>query len=286
MIKEYKLKCDNGFRIMVEKYNSASEVVNDCKKRSITNSSFSNMEKDFDTVGSKKWYGGIKSYEEALNTLQNGYQPIADELKSKIKSNLQGQGKRVSFRNDIVGYAPIVPLAVLGVPNSMINSTMKQIKAKVVDVYYDMTASCVTDGEDILKAGVKLLSAVIMLEQQGYRFNLYAVQTYTGSDADMLCIKVKDAMQPLDLKRVAFPLAHTAFFRCIGFDWYSKTPKGTYRSGYGRALAYQKSVEKCREIAKEMFGQNALYISCAKLCENLDGADKYLEEILTNAKSY
>lgn len=284
MIKEYSLKCDRGYRIMVETYNSAQEVVEDCKRRSITNSSFHNMERDFNNHGSS-WYGGIKSYEEALETLKNGYQPIADELKSKIKMNLQGQGKRVSFRNDIVGYAPIVPLAVLGVPASMINSTMKPIKAKVVDVYYDMVASCMTEGSDILKAGVKLLSAVIALEQQGYRFNIYAVQSYTDSDADMLCIKVKDAMQPLDLKRVAFPLAHTAFFRCIGFDWYSKTPKGKYRGGYGKALGYAKSKEKCREMMKEMFGQNALYISCATLTRDLDGADKYLEEVLTNAKS-
>lgn len=287
MIKEYTLKCANGYRIMVESYNSAQDVVNDCKKRPITNSSFHNMEKEFHSQGDKDWYGGINSYEECLETLKNGYQPIADELKSKIKANLQGQGKRVSFRNDIVGYAPIVPLAVLGVPNSMINSTMKTIKAKVVDVYYDMGTEARSSGDDIVKAGVKLLSTVISLEQQGYRFNLYALQGYTEEkDADMLCIKVKDASQPLDLKRVAFPLAHAAFFRGIGFDWYSKTPKGKYRWGYGRSLYRRKGLDECKKIAKEMFGENAVYISCSKLCENLSNAEKYLEEVLTNAKSY
>ena len=206
-------------------------------------------------------------------------------FKSGLKVNFEGQVKRISFHNDIVGYAPVVPLAILGVPNSMINSTMKRIKAKVVDVYYDMSASCGTSSDDIIKAGVKLLSAIVELENAGYRFNLYAVQSYSNErDCDMLCIKVKDAQQPLDLKRVSFPLAHTGFFRVIGFDWYSRCPKAKYRFGYGCNL-YGAKDDMVNAMAKEMFGDNAVYIACAKLTADLDGAEEYLSEALSNAKS-
>ena len=100
-----------------------------------------------------------------------------------------------------------------------------------------MTASYSTKSESIINAGVKLLSAIVELEQQGYRFNLYAVQNYYSyGKGYILKVKVKDAMQPLDLKRVSFPLTHTGFFRVIGFDWYSKCPEAKYISGYGHSL--------------------------------------------------
>lgn len=287
MIKEYKLKCAGGYKIMCETYNSAMDVVNDCRKRSITNREFNDMN-DGDLGGHSADWCGVKSYDEALEFLQNGYQPTVDKLKIGLKFNLQGDGKRISFKNDVVGYAPIVPLAVLGVPNSMINSTMKKIKAKVVDVYYDMTCSCGTDSDDIIDYGTKVLSAIVKLEQSGYRFNIYGVQSYSdGRNADMVCVKIKDACQPIDLKRCSFPLAHTAFFRVIGFDWYSKTPKGTYRSGYGHAMAHESRIkEKLGEIFKEMFGANAVYVSATQMQKLGDDAEKHLMEVFTNAKSY
>lgn len=266
------------YKVQVECKNSAWEVVQDCKTRKITDSSFDNMQDGKLGGHTKKWCG-VESYEEALELLEKGYQPTVDELKKEIKGNLMGEGKRISFYNDIVGYAPIVPLAVLGVPNSMINSKMKPIKAKVVDVYYDMTCSSGTSSKDIIKAGAKLLSVIMRLEQQGYRFNVYAIQSYQrDSSCDMLCVKVKDASQPIDLKRVSFPLTHTGFFRVIGFDWYSKVPNGKYRTCYGCGMGYEFDNERLKKMFKEMFGNNAVYLSSVKLLN--ENAEEYAQEVL------
>lgn len=282
VIREYKVA--NGYKIMCERYNSAAEVVNDAKTRKITNSRFDNMAVNLGGQGSN--WCGVKNYEEALKLLSEGYQPIVEKLKAEIKANVQGNAKRVSFRNDIVGYAPVVPLAIMGVPNAMINSHMTTIKTKVIDVYYDGTFRCGVSSDDILKTGAKLLSVIISLEQQGYRFNLYQAQGYAdGEDCDMLVVKIKDAAQPLDLKRVSFPMTHTAFFRVIGFDWYSKTPRGKYRSAYGHALVNEGRVKgKIDEIAKTMFGENAIYISGEKLRQEGSRAEEYLKERFTKCK--
>lgn len=282
MIKEFKIKSCNDYKVMCETYNSASDVVNDCRKRNITDRMFNNMN-DGNLGGKSFDWCGVKSYDEALNLLEYGYQPIVEELKTQIKANVQGDGKRISFHNDIVGYAPIVPLAVLGVPNSMINSFMKPIKAKVIDVYYDGTFPWSVNSEDIIKTGSKLISVILDLEQQGYRFNLYQIQSYSDyEDCDLMCVKLKDAAQPIDLKRISFPIAHTAFFRVIGFDWYSKTPQGKYRSCYGHALCHEDRVNsKLKEMFKEMFGNNAVYVSGSKLHKEKN-PEKYLKEVFTN----
>jgi hypothetical protein len=192
-----------------------------------------------------------------------------------------GEAKRFRFENNVHGFAPVVPLALKGVPNSMLNMIMKPIKAKVVDVLYDMTVSCGIRAEQQMKAGREVLAAVIDLEKQGYRFNIYAAITFTGGkDADIICIKIKSAEQPLDIKRVSFPMAHTGFFRVIGFDWYSKVPGGEYRSGYGRGAYYNWGKEDSKEILEALTGRkNVIYFSAAEIVNRNRNKDEIKEEL-------
>ena len=282
VIREYQLKSANGYKIMCERYNSAAEVVADCRTRKITDNSFHDMNDGRLGGKGKKWCG-VDSYEQALEYLEKGYQPVVDKLKFVIKANISGQGKRISFHNDIVGYAPIVPLAIMGVPNAMVNSHMKTIKAKVIDVYYDGIFGYGVSSENIIKTGSKVIAVILQLEQQGYRFNLYQVQSYSDrKGCDMMTVKLKDAAQPVDLKRISFPLTHTGFFRVIGFDWYSKTPKGKYRPCYGHAIGYEDSVKsKLPAMFKEMFGENAVFVSGAELLQKGERGEEYLKEVFT-----
>ena len=283
VIREYKLKSANGYKIMCEQYNSAVEVVADCKERKITDDRMFNNMADGNLGGRDKEWCSVDSYEQALEYLEKGYQPVVDTLKFAIRANISGQGKRISFHNDIVGYAPVVPMAIMGVPNAMVNSNMKKIKAKVVDVYYDGTFGSGVSSDKIIATGSKVIAMILQLEQQGYRFNLYQVQSYSDEeDCDMMTVKLKDAAQPLDLKRISFPLTHTGFFRVIGFDWYSKTPKGKYRFCYGHAIGYEESVKrKLPAMFKEMFGENAVFVSGAELLQKGKRGEEYLKEVFT-----
>lgn len=267
-------------RIMAEVYSSANEVVETCKSRPITDSRFDDVSKSLD-----KDFAGVDSLDEAYKLMQSGYAPTVERLKN-IKPDLSGQGKRITFRNEVVGYAPIVPLALQGVPNSMINTAIKPIKAKVLNVLYDMTVPWTIDKEDILKCGENLLSAIMELEMQGYRFNLYAIQSYTGSNScDILCTKVKDANMPIDLKQIAFPLTHTAYFRGIGFDWYSRAPKATYRGGYGHSIVREVGDEKkLNEGFEEIFKMKCVTFVAANVVRRKYGKEAF-KEVLSNNKT-
>lgn len=279
-IKTNKIKLNNGktVKIKIESYTSAQEVVRDCKVRKITDDSFD----DVSTKSLSKDWEGVNTYNEALDLLNNGYQPSVEALNGALKVNAKGTEKRIQFENNVYGFSPVVPLAMKGIPNSMINMTMKPIKCKVVNVYYDMTVSCGVSPEQIIENGQKVLGAIIVLEKKGYRFNLYAVQSYSNNfDADMLCVKIKSSDKPLDLKRMSFPLTHPGFFRVIGFDWYSKCPVAKYRSCYGHALAYDMNPEERRDFANKMFGEGAVYISCKNVSTQ---NEEDLKEVFSNAK--
>lgn len=276
-IKTFKTSIFSG---NVEIFNSAQEVIDVSERRTITDTRFHNMHSPDQVRPS--FCGGVHSFEEAANLMKTGYQPTVDKLKKGLKTSIRGQAKRVAFRNEVAGFQPIIPLALQNVPNCMVNTYMKPIKSKVLNIYYDMTASCGTSSDDIIKAGQDILSAIMELEMQGYRFNLYAIQTYYDSrSADMLCTKIKSANTPLDIKRISFPLTHTAYFRVIGFDWYSKFPKGKYRSGYGSALGYSFSQQECSKAFEEIFHEKCVYFSAAKVIrETVDT----LKEVLTNER--
>lgn len=275
---EVKFSTGKKFKINVESYNSAQELVQDCKNRDF-NGCYDKYDRISEENLRESWHG-VNNYDEALELLRLGYQPTVDKLQVALKINKRGTQKRIAFENNVHGFAPVVPLAMKGVPKSMIDMQMKPIKCKVVDVYYDMTISCGTSTEDIIKCGQKLLSTIIEMEKQGYRFNLYAVQSYTGDkDAETLCVKVKSSDKPIDLKRISFPLTHPAFFRVIGFDWLERSPATRkYRSGRGRALNYSINTKESKELAEKVWGSNAIYISCHGI---LHKDEEYIKEVLT-----
>ena len=263
-------KADLGRRIIdihTETYTSADAVVNDCKTRSLRHKGYDLERKEI----RQSWHG-VKSYDEALSFLENGYQPTVETLKEELKVTPK-EGPRFAFSNEVQGFLPIVPLALKGIPNNMIDMRIRPMKAKVLDVYYDMTANCSHEPEEFITAGKLLLGTIIALEKQGYRFNLYAIQSYYDSSnwadlpekhraLDILCVKVKSSDKPIDLKRISFPLTHPAFFRVIGFDWQSKSPSTRYiGSGRGCALGYDYDGEDQKKIIQTSFGNNAFYIA-------------------------
>ncbi len=276
--RKVKMKCQSH-TANVELYNSANELVDTCLKRTYKGGSFHG-----DTFsgsrdkGGRKWNGGLTA-KQSLETLANGWSENVEKLTKKMNSVKQlADGKRNTFRNDVVGYSPIVPLAIMGVPTSMISSTQKKIKSKIIDIYYDTTVSCGNSAKQILDNGMKLMETVVNLENSGYRVRLSAMQSYSVSDSsDILIVRVKNENQPLDIKRVMFPIMHPAMFRVIGFGWYERCPTAEYRNGYGRGLSYNMSEKEFDIFVKELFGKSACALS-GKFIQ--DKSQEYIEKTL------
>lgn len=273
------IKAFNNKVIHVETFDSAEEVSNVSRNRRITDSRFQNME----TKLNRGADSGVKSMDEARNLLKYGYEPSVQKLKNAAKATFSGEKKRISFFNDVVGFQPVVPLSLMGVPNSMVNMRMKPIKSKVITVVYEATASASTTPKQLEKAGQMFLGELLDLESQGYKFNIIAVQTYwRGEDADVLVVKIKNSNTPLDLKRMSFPLTHPAFFRAIGFDWYSKTPGGRYRTNYGHSIAYDFSEKVLNAGFSDLLRENVCVFSAAKILCNGEG---HIKAVITGNNS-
>lgn len=182
------------------------------------------------------------SYEEAENLLINGDKQFLNKIKSsrdyKLKGNISQ--RRIPY-NDIVGFAPNVPNAIRGIPQSMINKTIIKDKSKTVSIIYSPTGNGIIDASEFEKCGIVILNVINKLELSGIRVNLkIACKCSFGNSEYTLCtVKVKDYREHLDLAKISFPIAHPSFFRRFGFKWLETTPNLTdseYTYGYGHTV--------------------------------------------------
>lgn len=223
-----------------------------------------------------------KSYEEALDLVSKGWEEPLEEIKKGVSNNFRSNTTLNKSRpqTGIVGYAPCVPNAILGLPNSMIMTEKTPSKVKAVTILFSMSVTAGVSQSDILKAGIVVLNIINDLELAGYRVRLdvefYGAGNTSSSTPNRICsarVNVKDWRQPLDLKKLAFPISHPSMFRRFGFRWVETYPKltdGSYRSGYGSSHFKNKY-----DNAKKIFEENGLldkneYLITTYLCINKD----------------
>lgn len=194
------------------------------------------------------WYG-VKSYEEARNLLVNGWEKQVDYLKKQLMKEIDlcDDKKVVRTFNDVAGYMPIVPNAIMGLPNSMINQRMDRKKSKIIKFLIGMNRSCAYGSKEIIDKMSKVLARIAILEKHGYRCRLEIFGSFhdgnASSDKTIAChsVLLKSENQLFDLRRVAFPIAHTAMQRVFGFGWENSIPlkDSEYHFGaLGRAVQY------------------------------------------------
>lgn len=266
---------DKTYNINGEKFQSADDFFNTNRSREVVRNDWE------DSEANDYSFTKVHSYGEAKNLLFNGYKEALDEYVKVL--NIEGnQKKKITFKNDIVGFQPNVPNYLMGIPKSMINSHTSYVKTPVLDIYYDPRFSGSTNKEQFIKAGKKILTAIMTLEKMNYKINLYYSNFKCRDDSsniNVCSIKLKDSNRPLNINRITFPMAHPAILRVFSFEWMSKVPNGTYYHGYGQGFFKAIPEKNRRGILDACFGTNSRYL----IAENI--VDMDIEEIMEVIKN-
>lgn len=259
------------FKFNIETYQSSAELVRTLNTR--TAKSWG------DTLSVREFHSsweGVETPQQALDLCEKGWSAKVGEVQRLVReAQRRIQSKRLVQSQGVCGFAPIVPLALAGSPESMIDMKIVPKKTKTIDLYYDMTVGSFMSSERLLKIGMKVLEGVMSLEASGYRVRLSAVQNYSsGADSDLLVVRIKDETQPFNIERMCFPLFNPAFFRVIGFGWYERCPTSKYRSAYGRSLGYILDKEDLKTASEQLFGKNAIVIYASLLNDAFKKAEQ------------
>ncbi len=251
--------------LKMEKFENGNEIVRVCSNRKSA-PGFDKKNRFDPSFTPSMGFEGVKSLKEATDMLSNGWTEKVDVVKKSMEKTqrLNYSNRVTGLKTDVVGCMPIVPHAIMGLPNSMLNTNVKPKKNKVIDLVYGLSYSAYVDTDDIIKVGLAVMENIIQLESQGFRVRLTAMQDYTDEGLKnshiMLC-KCKSEDQPLDAQRVMFPMFHPAMFRMIGFGWYETLPESTYIYGYGKPLNFIISEDQMKDMMSQVLGRTSIYIN-------------------------
>ena len=225
--------------IVREHFKNLHELMTTLEKR--PNNSI--MEYKHESENGDSGFTGTQSYKEAEQLMAHGYTKILPEIKKGMvhanASTSPMQRRRVT--TGVQGYAPHVPNAIQGLPNSMIRTESQMQKVKTVSIVYAMAGMANVPSSEFIKCGIVVLSIVNKLELSGCRVALQVAFKHSKVDDEIAIatVNVKSYSEHLDLQKLSFPIAHTSMFRRFGFKWLETSPDITDRghaSGYGRTI--------------------------------------------------
>lgn len=185
-------------------------------------------------------FRGTASYEEADNLLKYGDNKSYCEMTAaglKIDAGTATKST-LKYENAVCGGIPNVPAYIAGRPACMINARRVQVATKVATLVYCIDFSGFVSKDKIIACGVAVVDAVRAIEAAGRRVNLYIL---TASKLDKnnnagFILKVKDAGQKFDLKKLAYILVNPSMLRRHSFRFFEVTPGIAYNASYGYVI--------------------------------------------------
>ena len=191
-------------------------------------------------------FTGTASYAEAEKLCRDGWFEKLESFKEACSIRPAEQLRRRVVTSPI-GYAPHVPNAVMGRPDSMIKTIMQKEKSRALELVVNTTASSNYAADTITKYAAEIVKAVSAIEAGGIRVKLIAcvINTLSARNGQLAqCfVTIKASTEKINPARIYFPLVHPSMLRRIGLRWLETCPDVTskkFQGGYGAAQRLNK----------------------------------------------
>ena len=260
--KQIKFGGKNNQKLYYEQFSSYDEYWKVVEYREKTNAH--DRDSDLNHICDNASWVGCKSYDEAKNLLINGWDENIEYFKKQLSKEVELCDEKKITRTfvDVVGFMPVVANAVMNLPNCMLNQKVDKKKAKVIKFLILMNRSCQYSSKDILDKMSKVLARISVLEKRGYRcrielFGSFHDGKYDGKTIVAHSVLLKSESQLFDMKRMAFPIAHSAMQRVFGFAWENSLPidyDSYHECGLGRSIQYWNT--NCKEDLLNAINEN------------------------------
>jgi len=175
-------------------------------------------------------WNGTRTMREAIELATNGWiegAHKAHELREGI--NAKAPKARMLRRHGMAGATPNVARMLAGNPEHMrILELRAASRTPVLSLVIDIANSSMIDGEEMLAHSAAAAALVDMLEDRGYRCELFAgwrAQEAGNRIVTEIMVRVKMAERSANLGVVAYALGHPAMLRRHGFAVVSAAPE-------------------------------------------------------------
>lgn len=185
----------------------------------------------------KEWCDNC-SYPEALESAYSGNPAYEHQIESLVAEIRQGMGhaeQRIRRVAAIAGGSPNIGGYLRNDPECMYRfRRSKQSGDKILTLHSNIFYSSMVNAVQIARRGAAVAALAILLEEAGYQVCLNAVGSLLpsrgGSGAYNFLLTLKAPGEIIDLKRVAFVMAHPAFFRRLMLRHFELQPEPIIRN--------------------------------------------------------
>lgn len=247
--EDFRLKANSNWYVMREVFEDLNDLATYVKTQP-TNKIFKN-----ECLASQKSKQGsfndFDSFEDALKAMEYGYNDYLKDFQKEMKKTKEFMSKSLLNKNggtkkDVVGFMPIVPNVIIGNPVNMLNQNINPRKTPVCKMIIEKAMLCGVTAEDNIRYFSVLFTLIQEIENRGIRCELWLCAVSEKSDSrrneiSACKIKLKDALQPINIYKLQFPIISADMFRRIGFRLKEITPtmEADWTWGYGSTLINQ-----------------------------------------------
>ena len=296
-LRKYKRKFANGSNNFYFEFDSINDFLKVAEIPKEENELYNSLNTDvFQSHTNGYGFCGTDSFKEAVDLIKHGWDSGAEEIVKRC-GNLNTYQTKTVYRNkyDVVGGNACVARYLQGVPTNMVRRVGVQQKAKILNLYRSIEYSAMVDKDRILEDAKITAQIIYSLEAQGYRCNLYVINATVEKESNpeskwfVNKLKVKDASQPLNLKKIAFPLSHPSMLRRLVFRLVELTCSRSFLlGGYGFPLGVTKlrnvkNVKERSEIIKNLY-KNIWEVKETDIFipTMLESAEEFIDSVVAN----
>lgn len=289
---DIKITSNNKNKVSRQEFEDTTELAKYIKKAPTNkvwkgHSCSSRQEKEYG-------FNDFDTLEDAITALEYGTDIYYDNFKKNIQRvkdflNKKEINKNSKYKNDRVGFLPIVPKVLQGNPINMINQDVKPKPFPTARIILEKSNSYGIQSDDMNEFYAIIFVLIQILENKGIRCEVWVVDS-TYHDGEIVCLKVKlkNYMQPLNVYKIQFPIISSDFFRRIGFRILETNPdiETDWYFGYGKPLLKQYSIVDQKEQICNIIGieEDDVYV---KSCQEYDyhcgdDLDETIEKLITS----
>lgn len=246
MISDEFVTPETETHVYIEKFKTNAEIVETVQKREVVNKRSASQrylvpEGRKVTNNDPEW-SGFKDSDELRDLVSFGVDDACFKKQVKAMAGAKTTQATAPARTrvtQVTGGAVHMGRYLSGSPQCMVRVKKTVKKSPVIKIGIDVGASAYVSKESMEQMGRNIAEAIRGLEATGYSIRLDVMSgfVYDGSTSLMVC-RAKSEGEPMNLRRMLYPLVNASFFRGLAFTWAVTEPYAQQDPFLGRPIFY------------------------------------------------
>ena len=192
----------------------------------------------------------------ARSMMLDGWKEGAEGIERKLaelKPMRRHDTTRVASKHDYIGSSVNVGRAMSGKPKAMTRTVRVAAPTRTVKLVYDIAILANVTTEEQYRIGACVLALVTTLQYAGFRvaLDMAATSIMRSGHVASVRLNVKDFSEPLNVMKIAFPIAHSDMFRTAVWGWRERQTEMASNRGGGSACSLYATLRSEQERARE-----------------------------------